>query len=63
MPGLCRGARAADVGVGIVKLLFDQNLSRKLVARLANLFPVSSRARTAGLGSVLKLRCCEYGQH
>jgi predicted nuclease of predicted toxin-antitoxin system len=32
-----------------VKLLFDQNLSFKLCARLADLFPGSSQARLLGL--------------
>lgn len=31
------------------RLLFDQNLSYKLVARLADLFPGSDQARLAGL--------------
>ena len=32
-----------------MKLLFDQNLSPKLVARLADLFPGSSHVQSAGL--------------
>jgi predicted nuclease of predicted toxin-antitoxin system len=32
-----------------VKLLFDENLSRKLVVRLAELFPESSHVAEAGL--------------
>jgi len=32
-----------------VKLLFDQNLSRKLVGRLANIFPNSSHVQLHGL--------------
>lgn len=32
-----------------MKLLFDQNLSPKLVARLADLFPDSSHVQTVGL--------------
>ena len=34
-----------------MKLLFDQNLSPKLVNRLADLFPGSSHVQTAGLDS------------
>ena len=32
-----------------MKLLFDQNLSPKLVNRLADLFPASSHVKSAGL--------------
>ena len=32
-----------------MKLLFDQNLSRKLVSRLADIFPGSSHVRFHGL--------------
>ena len=32
-----------------MKLLFDENLSRKLVTRLSDLFPGSSHASTEGL--------------
>jgi predicted nuclease of predicted toxin-antitoxin system len=32
-----------------VKLLFDQNLSHRLPARLADLFPDSAHVRAAGL--------------
>lgn len=35
-----------------MKLLFDQNLSFKLAARLADLFPGSSQVRLAGLDAV-----------
>jgi predicted nuclease of predicted toxin-antitoxin system len=34
-----------------MKLLFDQNLSPKLVKRLADLFPGSSHLQSEGLGS------------
>ncbi len=49
MPGLCRRARAKHVGGHRVKLLFDQNLSPKLVNRLADLFPGSSHVQSWSL--------------
>jgi predicted nuclease of predicted toxin-antitoxin system len=41
-----------------VKLLFDENLSRKLVVRLAELYPNSIHVAQAGL---LKARIARYG--
>ena len=40
LPGLCRGTRADHAGNGRVKLLFDQNLSPKLVTPLAICSPI-----------------------
>lgn len=48
MPGFCRGTRTKDASDD-VKLLFDQNLSPKLVNRLADLFPDSCHVQTVGL--------------
>lgn len=47
---LCRrpGTSPHD-GASCVKLLFDQNLSHKLVRRLADLFPDSTHVREVGL--------------
>lgn len=49
MPRFRRGTRTADGGDAVVKLLFDQNLSPKLVHRMADLFPGSSHVQSAGL--------------
>src|SRR5207248_8105434 len=49
LPGLRRRARTDDAGGGRMKLLFDQNLSPKLVSRLADLFPHSSHVQSEGL--------------
>ncbi|MGL4465548.1 MAG: DUF5615 family PIN-like protein [Planctomycetia bacterium] len=45
-----------------MKLLFDQNLSPKLVARLADLFPGSTHAQTVGLDSANDERIWEYAR-
>src|SRR5437867_860519 len=45
-----------------MKLLFDQNLSPKLVSRLADLFPNSSHVQTAGLDCASDDRIWEYAQ-
>jgi predicted nuclease of predicted toxin-antitoxin system len=43
-----------------VKLLFDQNLSPKLVGRLADLFPDSSHVQAVGLDCADDDRVWEY---
>ncbi len=40
-----------------MKLLFDENLSHKLVRRLADLFPDSVHVRDAGLKAAEDLQC------
>jgi len=50
MPRVRRGPRAkAGVGYRLVKLLFDQNLSHKLVALLSDAFPGSQHVRLLGM--------------
>ncbi len=51
MSGLCSGPRK-EVGVWIklMKLLFDQNISYKLVTRLGDVYPESKHVRQVGLG-------------
>ena len=52
MPGLRSRARAAAMGgPGCMKLLFDQNLSHKLVGQLSAEFPGSTHVRDAGLAT------------
>lgn len=52
MSGLCCRSRAALVpGPGGLKLLFDQNLSPRLVVLLADVFPGSAHVRDVGLAS------------
>ena len=51
MPGLRRRARAQDDPRLNVKLLFDENLSHRLVKILANLYPSSVHVASIGLGS------------
>jgi len=48
VPGFRRGP-GAKARLGRLKLLFDANISSKLVERLADLFPESSHVRLAGL--------------
>ncbi len=53
MSGVCRRPRekfAGDTGVN-VKLLFDQNLSPKLVKLLSDLYPFSDHLDLFGLGA------------
>jgi predicted nuclease of predicted toxin-antitoxin system len=45
-----------------VKLLFDENLSRRLVKRLADLFPDSTHIATEGLLEVPDIRLWEYAK-
>jgi predicted nuclease of predicted toxin-antitoxin system len=45
-----------------VKLLFDQNLSPKLVKRLADLFPDSSHVQSAGLDCASDDQVWEYAR-
>jgi len=45
-----------------MKLLFDQNLSLKLCARLEDLFPGSSQARLAGLDHVEDRAVWDYAK-
>jgi len=46
-----------------VKLLFDQNLSHKLVLRLADLFPKSVHVREVGLKEAGDLIVWEYARN
>jgi len=46
-----------------VKLLFDQNLSHKLVSRLADIFPDSSHVREVGLKAAEDLVIWEYARN
>ena len=43
-----------------MKLLFDQNLSPRLVARVADLFPDSAHVQSLGLGAALDEAVWEY---
>ncbi len=45
-----------------MKLLFDENLSHKLVWRLADLFPESVHVRDVGLKDADDVRVWEYAQ-
>jgi len=46
-----------------VKLLFDQNLSHKLLARLANLYPDSNQVRDLGLKEASDGEIWDYARH
>ena len=46
-----------------VKLLFDQNLSPKLVKRLADLYPNSEHLDLLGLGTADDILVWEYAKH
>lgn len=47
-----------------MKLLYDQNLSRHLVARLAQLFPDSAHVATLGLDTASDREVWDYaGEH
>lgn len=43
-------------------LLFDENLSRRLVASLADIFPNSTHVRLCGLGGATDRAILEYAQ-
>lgn len=45
-----------------MKFLFDQNLSPRLVARFARLFPGSTHVETVGLGTALDQVVWEYAR-
>jgi predicted nuclease of predicted toxin-antitoxin system len=45
-----------------VKLLFDQNLAPRLVARLADIFPASEHVRDVGLAAGDDLAVWEYAK-
>ncbi len=45
-----------------MKLLFDQNLSHRLPARLGDLFPDSAHVRAAGLDQADDLQIWEYAR-
>jgi predicted nuclease of predicted toxin-antitoxin system len=60
--GLRGRARAQDDGGVDVKLLFDQNLSPKLVGRLADIFPGSSHVFNLGLDRSDDLLIWEYAR-
>jgi predicted nuclease of predicted toxin-antitoxin system len=45
-----------------LKLLFDQNLSPRLVARLVDLFPGSEHARDVGLATADDIAVWEYAK-
>jgi predicted nuclease of predicted toxin-antitoxin system len=46
-----------------VKLLFDQNLSPRLVGSLGELFPGSSHVSTVGLDQAADIEAWEYARH
>jgi predicted nuclease of predicted toxin-antitoxin system len=46
-----------------VKLLFDENLSRKLVGRLSDLFPNSRHVESEGLTQVSDQQIWEYAKN
>ena len=45
-----------------MKLLFDQNLSRKLVSRLADIFPESSHVQSHGLAEKTDTEIWEFAK-
>lgn len=45
-----------------MRLLFDHNLSHKLVSRLADLFPGSTQTRLVGLGVAADFQIWEYAK-
>jgi predicted nuclease of predicted toxin-antitoxin system len=49
VPQLCRRPRASAFDSADVKLLFDQNISPRLVLRLADIYPLASHVSLAGL--------------
>ena len=50
MPLLCRRPRAVQ-SQRLLKLLFDQNLSPRLVSRLSDVFAAAEHVQSVGLGS------------
>lgn len=63
MSGVRGRARARYVGGRRVKLLFDQNLSPKLVALLADLFPGSAHVMSVGLDCASDDDIWDYAQN
>ena len=63
MSGLCGGPRK-EVGVWnkLMKLLFDQNISYKLVTRLGDVYPESKHVRQVGLGEADDVAVWEYAR-
>lgn len=63
MSGFCGGSRK-EVGVWNkpMKLLLDQNISYKLVKRLAVVYPGSKHVRQVGLGEVDDLAVWDYAR-
>jgi predicted nuclease of predicted toxin-antitoxin system len=59
---LCRRAGAEHAGGGGMRLLFDQNLSPKLVGRVASLFPGSTHVQSVGLDSASDEQIWEYAR-
>jgi predicted nuclease of predicted toxin-antitoxin system len=49
MPGVCRRPRTKAVRRTGVKLLLDENLSDRIVSRIADLFPASLHVKEVGL--------------
>lgn len=49
MPGVCRGSGAEAFHSTGVKLLLDENVSDRIVQRIADLFPDSAHIKSLGL--------------
>ncbi len=49
MPGVCGGSRTETFRRPRVKLLLDENVSDRIVQRIADLFPDSTHIKTVGL--------------
>jgi len=62
VPRVRRGARTAPFQFRRVKLLFDENVSRRLVALLANEYPGSTHVRDAGLRAAADSLIWEYAR-
>ena len=64
MSGLCRRARAWQRKDGCLKLLLDENLSRRMVALLESYFPESTHVCLVGLQNAQDAEIWSYaGQH
>lgn len=64
MSGLCRRARAWQRKDGCLKLLLDENLSRRMVPLLESYFPESTHVCLVGLENALDAEIWSYaGQH
>ena len=63
MPGVRRRARTPHAGNHALKLLFDQNLSPRLVTRLADPFPDSSHVQDLGLGEAVDDAVWDHARH